>query len=59
MDRLQLTDRMPNPDEHHRVLIYTGGSDFNGEQVSWATGERLFGARAAPAPHEPEKPRSP
>ena len=30
---IKLTDRMPNPDEHDRVLIYTEGCDFNGEQV--------------------------
>lgn len=33
MQWIKLTDRMPNPDEHGRVLIYTDGHDFNGEQV--------------------------
>lgn len=33
MQWIKLTDRMPNPDEHGRVLIYTEGYDFNGEQV--------------------------
>jgi len=26
MEWIKLTDRMPNPDEHDRVLIYTEGS---------------------------------
>lgn len=30
---IELTDRMPNPDEHSRVLIYTEDYAFNGEQV--------------------------
>ena len=33
MKWIKLTDRMPDPDEHERVLIYTEGVDFNGEQV--------------------------
>ena len=28
----KLTDRMPNPEEHDRVLIYTQNVDFSGEQ---------------------------
>ena len=28
-----MTDRMPNPDQHDRVLIYTQGADFAGEHV--------------------------
>lgn len=30
---IDMAFRMPNPDEHDRVLIYTEGHDFNGEQV--------------------------
>ena len=37
----KLTDRMPNPDEHDRVLIYTEGCDFNGEQVFDVKAETL------------------
>ncbi len=33
MEWTKLTDRMPNPDEHYRVLIYTQGVDFAGAQV--------------------------
>ncbi len=33
MNWISLAKRMPDPDEHVRVLIYTQGSDFNGEQV--------------------------
>jgi len=33
MKWIALTERMPNPDEHSRVLIYTQGTDFAGEQV--------------------------
>ena len=33
MQWIKLINRMPNPDEHDRVLIYTEGYDFNGEQV--------------------------
>jgi hypothetical protein len=41
MQWIKLTDRMPNPDEHERVLIYTEGSDFNGEQVFDVKAETL------------------
>lgn len=30
---IELTERMPNPDDYDRVLIYTQGTDFAGEQV--------------------------
>lgn len=30
---VSLTERMPNPDKHDRVLIYTEGYDFGGEQI--------------------------
>lgn len=33
MHWIKLTDRIPNPDEHGRVLIYTEGYDFNGEDL--------------------------
>lgn len=38
---IALTDRMPNPDEHSRVLIYTQSHDFNGEQVFDVSAESL------------------
>lgn len=41
MQWIKLTDRMPNPDEHGRVLIYTEGYDFNGEQVFDVKAETL------------------
>lgn len=41
MEWIKLTDRMPNPDEHDRVLIYTEGSDFNGERVFDVKAETL------------------
>ena len=41
MEWIKLTDRMPNPDEHDRVLIYTEGYDFNGEQVFDVKAETL------------------
>jgi len=34
MDWIKLTDRMPNPDENDRVLIYTEGSDFKENKYS-------------------------
>jgi hypothetical protein len=36
-----LANRMPRPDEHERVLIYTEGHDFNGEQVFDVRAETL------------------
>ena len=30
---IKFSDRMPNPDHHSRVLIYTEGFSFNGKQV--------------------------
>jgi light-regulated signal transduction histidine kinase (bacteriophytochrome) len=41
MEWISLTDRMPNPDEHDRVLIYTQGHDFDGEQVFDVKAETL------------------
>lgn len=38
---IRLTDRMPNPEEHGRVLIYTEGYDFGGEQVFDVRAETL------------------
>lgn len=37
---IKMTDRMPNPDEHSRVLVYTDGVDFNGEQLKFARSQR-------------------
>ena len=41
MEWTKLTDRMPNPDEHDRVLIYTEGYDFAGEQFFDVKAETL------------------
>lgn len=41
MNWTKLTDRMPNPDEHDRVLIYTAGYDFGGAQVFDVRSETL------------------
>lgn len=38
---IALADRMPNPEEHDRVLIYTQGSNFGGEQVFDVKAETL------------------
>lgn len=38
---VSLAERMPNPDEHDRVLIYTEGYDFGGEQVFDVKAEAL------------------
>jgi hypothetical protein len=32
MNFIKLTERKPDPDQHPRVLIFTKGVDFNGEQ---------------------------
>ncbi len=32
MNFIKLTERIPDPDEHPRVLIYTDGVDFGGQQ---------------------------
>lgn len=41
MEWIKLSDKMPHPDEHSRVLIYTEGYDFNGEQVFDVEAEAL------------------
>ena len=41
MNFTKLTDKMPNPDEYDRVLIYTEGYDFNGEQYFDVKAETL------------------
>ena len=41
MNFIKLTDRTPNPEEHPRVLIYTEGSDFAGEQFFDVKAESL------------------
>lgn len=38
---ISVYDRLPNPDEHHRVLIYTSGYDFGGEQFFDVLSESL------------------
>ena len=51
---IKLTDRMPNPDEHDRVLIYTEGCDFNGEQVFDVKAETLNECFYADPDDQPE-----
>ena len=51
---IKLTDRMPNPDEHDRVLIYTEGYDFNGEQVFDVAAETLNECFYADPDDQPE-----
>nr|WP_067512531.1 DUF551 domain-containing protein [uncultured Acidovorax sp.] len=54
MEWIKLTDRMPNPDEHGRVLIYTEGYDFNGEQVFDVKAETLNECFYADPEDQPE-----
>ena len=54
MQWIKLTDRMPNPDEHDRVLIYTEGCDFNGEQVFDVKAETLNECFYADPDDQPE-----
>lgn len=51
---IKLTDRMPNPDEHGRVLIFTAGYDFNGEQVFDVKAETLNECFYADPDDQPE-----
>lgn len=51
---IPLTEQMPNPDEHRRVLIYTQGSDFAGEQVFDVETESLNECRYADPEDQPE-----
>lgn len=50
----KLTDRMPNPDEHDRVLIYTEGVDFAGEQFFDVNTETLNECYYADPAAQPE-----
>ena len=52
---IKLTDRMPNPDEHDRVLIYTEGHEFNGEQVFDVKAETLNECFYADPEDQPEE----
>lgn len=54
MQWIKLSDRMPNPDEHDRVLIYTEGYDFNGEQVFDVKAETLNECFYADPDQQPE-----
>lgn len=54
MDWIKLADRMPNPDEYGRVLIYTEGYDFNGEQVFDVKAESLNECFYADPEDQPE-----
>lgn len=42
MNWKSLKDNLPDPDKYKRVLIYTEGSDFNGEQIFDVKTEDLF-----------------
>jgi len=55
MQWIKLTDRMPNPDEHNRVIIYTEGTDFNGEQVFDVRSESLNEYSYADEDEQPEE----
>lgn len=55
MQWIKLTDRMPNPDEHGRMLIYTEGHDFNGEQVFDVQAETLNECFYADPEDQPEE----
>lgn len=54
MQWIKLTDRMPNPDEHGRVLVYTEDHDFNGEQVFDVKAETLNECFYADPDDQPE-----
>lgn len=54
MQWIRLSDRMPNPGEHDRVLIYTEGHDFNGEQVFDVKAEALNECFYADPDDQPE-----
>jgi hypothetical protein len=54
MQWIKLTDRMPNLDEHGRVLVYTEGYDFNGEQVFDVKAETLNECFYADPDDQPE-----
>lgn len=54
MQWVKLTDRMPSQDEHGRVLIYTEGYDFNGEQVFDVKAETLNECFYADPEDQPE-----
>ena len=45
---------MPNPDKHDRVLIYTEGYDFGGEQVFDVKAEALNECRYIDPDEQPE-----
>lgn len=54
MHWIKLTDRMPNPDEHGRVLVFTEGYNFNGEQVFDVKAEALNECFYADPDEQPE-----
>lgn len=51
---VSLAERMPNPDKHDRVLIYTEGYDFGGEQVFDVKAEALNECRYSDPDEQPE-----
>lgn len=51
---VNLAERMPNPDKHDRVLIYTEGYDFGGEQVFDVKAEALNECRYIDPDEQPD-----
>lgn len=51
---IPLAERMPDPEVHSRVLVYTEGTDFNGEQFFDITAESLNECRYADPADQPE-----
>lgn len=51
---IPLTEKIPNPDEHPRVLIYTAGYYFSGEQVFDVAAEQLNECSFSDPANQPE-----
>lgn len=51
---IPLTERMPDPDKHHRVVVYTEGVDFAGQQFFDVEAESLNENRYADPADQPE-----
>ncbi len=54
MNFIRLTDHMPDPDQFPRVLIYTEGVDFDGEQFFDVKTEDLENACFGTSSHQSE-----
>lgn len=54
MNFIRLTDHMPDPDQFPRVLIYTEGVDFDGEQFFDVKTEDLDKASFGTSSHQSE-----